>query len=595
MGFRDFLPKNAQDSTDLVNGKADQASVSVEAKDSSSVEQDDGKVTDEYQPGVKKTEGMALVWTRGSLIGAYVGIYLVFFFTSLQSQTTNNLTTYVYSSFYSAPLVTTASIMSSIIGGVLKLPIAKMIDVWGRAEGYLVMVGLTVIGLILMATCKSPEQYAAAQVLYWVGYDGISYILDVFIADTSSLRNRALMFAFSTSPYICNTFAGPALAQAFYNPLVTNSGPGWEWAFGAFAFIIAGICTPLSVIMIYYQRKAEKLGVYKRDTSGRTTWLQAAKYWFIEWDVIGIILISAGFVLFLLPFSIANYGLNTWQSAEIIVMIIVGAVTLIAFGLYEKYLAPKCFIPWELLNDRTVLGACILAASLYVSFYCWDLYFYAYLQVVFGLSVKEAGYLSNTYNIGSCFWSIIVGILVRWTNRFKWLAMCAAPLMMLGAGLMIHFRQPDVNIGYVVMCQIFIAFAGGTLVICEQMAVMAAASHQHVAVMLAFVGLFSSVGGAIGDAIAGAIWTNTLPKALEAALPDDLKNMTNTLYLSTTTQLSYDFGTPERTAIIDAYGVAQRRMCIAATCVLVIAWASIFIWRDIHVDKKRQVKGVVIG
>lgn len=32
---------------------------------------------------------------------------------------------------------------------------------------------------------------------------------------------------------------------------------------------------------------------------------------------------------------------------------------------------------------------------------------------------------------------------------------------------MIHFRQPDINIGYIVMCQIFIAFARGTLVICQ--------------------------------------------------------------------------------------------------------------------------------
>lgn len=42
--------------------------------------------------------------------------------------------------------MTTASIMSSIIGAVVKLPIAKMIDIWGRPQGYLVMIVVATIG-----------------------------------------------------------------------------------------------------------------------------------------------------------------------------------------------------------------------------------------------------------------------------------------------------------------------------------------------------------------------------------------------------------------------------------------------------------------
>lgn len=70
-------------------------------------------------------------------------------------------------------------------------------------------------GLILMAACRNVETYAAAQVFYWVGMNGVGYVLDVFIADTSSLQWRALLFAFTTSPYIATTFAGPAAANSF--------------------------------------------------------------------------------------------------------------------------------------------------------------------------------------------------------------------------------------------------------------------------------------------------------------------------------------------------------------------------------------------
>jgi hypothetical protein len=38
--------------------------------------------------------------------------------------------------------------MSSIIGAVSKLPIAKIIDIWGRAQGYMLMVFLATLGKI---------------------------------------------------------------------------------------------------------------------------------------------------------------------------------------------------------------------------------------------------------------------------------------------------------------------------------------------------------------------------------------------------------------------------------------------------------------
>jgi hypothetical protein len=300
-------------------------------------------------------------------------------------------------------------------------------------------------------------------------------------------------------------------------------------------------------------------------------------------------------VLFLLPFSIAGYQTDKWASASIIVMIVIGVVCLVAFGLYERFLAPKCFIPWNILTDRTVVSACVLSGVLFVSFYLWDGYYYSYLQVVHGVSMRNTGYIVNIYSIGSCFWSVVVAVAIRKTGRFKWLALYfGCPLMILGVGLMIHFRQPGQNIGYIIMCQIFIAFAGGTLVICEEMAAMACVTHAEVAQILALLGLSSSVGGAIGSSISGAIWTNTLPGALIAALPEGEKDLWSDIYASIVTQLSYPLGSPVRDAILEAYGIAQKRMTIAATSVLVLSFVCVFLWRDIRVSEIRNVKGRVL-
>jgi hypothetical protein len=159
---------------------------------------------------------------------------------------------------------------------------------------------------------------------------------------------------------------------------------------------------------------------------------------------------------------------------------------------------------------------------------------------------------------------------------------------------MIYFRQPNKDIGYVIMCQIFIALSGGTLVICEQMAVMAAAAHYEVAVVLALLGLFTSIGGAIGQTVAAAIYTNTMPNALQKYLPDDAKSQAMNIYSSITIQLQYPMGSAIRQGIIQTYGDVMRRLCIAGLCFLPLAFGFVLMWRNINVKSVKQVKGTVV-
>jgi MFS family permease len=87
----------------------------------------------------------------------------------MQQTTTGSLTPYVTSSFYEHSLTATTSVMSSIIGGLTTLPLSKILDIWGRPQGFLLMVIILTLGLIMMAACNNVKTYAAAQVFYWVG------------------------------------------------------------------------------------------------------------------------------------------------------------------------------------------------------------------------------------------------------------------------------------------------------------------------------------------------------------------------------------------------------------------------------------------
>lgn len=183
--------------------------------------------------------------------------------------------------------------------------------------------------------------------------------------------------------------------------------------------------------------------------------------------------------------------------------------------------------------------------------------------------------------------------LIQRSGRFKWLGLCAVPLMLLGTGLLIYFRTAETPIGYVVMCQILNGVAGSTLIASQRMAAQSAVNHEEVAVVTALIGLFSSLGAAIGSTIATAIWTNLMPQFLMAYLPTENQSKLPIIYGSLVEQLQYPWGSPTRDAIVHAYCGVQRRLLIAGTCFIPLVLVGVLLWRDTQVKGMKQTKGTV--
>ena len=157
---------------------------------------------------------------------------------------------------------------------------------------------------------------------------------------------------------------------------------------------------------------------------------------------------------------------------------------------------------------------------------------------------------------------------------------------------MLHFRQPDQSIGYLVMCQIFMALSGGALIIVMQVAVLASSDHNNAASALAFLNVFGNIGAAVGGSISSAVWQGTFPQALAKYLPADALPDLDTIYEDIETQLSYAKGTATRYAIEVSYGVAQRNMLIAGISIMAIAIVCAMVMRDLKLDRA-QTKGVL--
>lgn len=87
----------------------------------------------------------------------------------MQEAVVRDMTPYVTSAFRQHSLTATTGIMASLIGGLIQIPLAKILDTWGRPQGLTMVLIIWVVSYIMMAGCNNVETYAAAQVFSSVG------------------------------------------------------------------------------------------------------------------------------------------------------------------------------------------------------------------------------------------------------------------------------------------------------------------------------------------------------------------------------------------------------------------------------------------
>lgn len=204
-------------------------------------------------------------------------IILLYFVNAFEQQLSGNLTAYVTSSFEAHSLIPVMYTVSDCMSAAFRLPIAKMLDLWGRAEGFAIMVVVSTVGMVMMAACQNVATYAAAQAFFNVGFSGMIYAADVVTADISSLKHRGLAYAVTSSPYIITAFAGPKAAEAFYEKI------NFRWGFGIFAIILPFVAAMVFIPLMINQKKAHKRGLVVKEKSNRNV-LQSVQYFLVESD-----------------------------------------------------------------------------------------------------------------------------------------------------------------------------------------------------------------------------------------------------------------------------------------------------------------------
>ncbi|CEI63640.1 hypothetical protein FVEN_g6768 [Fusarium venenatum] len=540
------------------------------------------------EDGVRKDEkeipgALQQVMTTNEQVLSHIFIWLLVFALGFSNSIFRVLTPYVVSDYKKHALTATTDVVANIASGIFRLPYAKLLDVWGRPQSLSLMVLFTILGAIMKAGCNNVETYCAAQVFYYVGYYGIQFSLVIFISDSAPIRNRALLFGIVWSPSLISTWAyGPTADR-----ILTNLG--YRWGFGVWCIIIPIFCAPVLALMFRFDKKARQAGLIKRTEHGKTI-TERIIFYFKEFDILGLLILAAGLSLLLLSLSIYSYQDEGWGSPLIICFLVFGPLLIITFILYEVYLAPVTFLSSRLLKDRTVVWTNIMATTLYTSEFICSAYTYSMLIVVFDQSITAATYINSIYYVGSSFWTVVLGFMMRYYRRIKiYTLVLGIPFFILGQGMMIAFKPGFTPIGLMVVCKILVAFGGGTMYPIEQITLMAV-SQEHTPALLALESVIIDVGKGAGSAIATAIWTGMFKNKLAEYLPTSELRRLNDIYGSLDAQSSFPIGSPARNAINHAYLDTQRVIFISATSLLALTWISILFWKDYDVKKMSNLR-----
>ncbi|KAJ8689327.1 hypothetical protein PTI98_013359 [Pleurotus ostreatus] len=515
---------------------------------------------DEAHRGVRKVEAIHRVFGRYSKWALFISLGLAAYIYSLDGTTTYNYLSFATSGFGHHSLISSIQVAQAVIVAVGKPVIARIADVSSRGTAYVFVLLFYVIGYIVIASAQNVGAIAAGIVIYAIGYTGLQLLTQVIIADITTLKWRGLVSALMSTPFIINAFVGSNISTN----ILQNSG--WRWGYGMFAILVPAALSPLIVTLLWAEWKARKQGLIEKNTqTADMKWYMRVRRMAAQLDIIGLALLGTSVALILLPLTLSENAKGHWKNASMIAMIVIGGVLIPVFFMYDWKLAKYPVVPARLLKNRSVVGASLIGFFDFVSFYLTFTYLFSFVIVVKPWPLLHATYFSQTQTVALTFFGICAGFAMRFIHRYKYVLVVGLCIRLVGVGLMIHSRGANASDAEIVWTQILQGIGGGFAAVSLQVGAQASVPHVDVAMVTAVVLLITEIGGAVGSAIAGAIWTNTMPGKISQYLPFLPEADRQQLFGSIVYAASFPRGHPVREGVIAAYSDVMETMLIVAT------------------------------
>lgn len=432
----------------------------------------------------------------------------------------------------------------------------------------LVSIVFYIVGTIVETLANNVATFSAGAIIYQIGYTCVILLVEVIIADTTSMRSRVFFSYIPATPFLINTWVSGNVSEAVLNATT------WRWGIGMWAIIYPVCSLPLLFALWHSSRKARKSGALDNYTTPfrqlGPVKLLIELFW--QLDVIGIILMIAVFALILVPLTLAGGTTTRWHEAHIIAPLVIGILCIPVFVVWQMR-APHPLVPFYLLKDRGVWAALGIACFLNFAWYLQGDFLFTVLIVAFDFSVATATRVTSFYSFFSVITGVLVSLVIFKVRRLKYFIVAGTCLFMVAFGLLINYRGGTGGSAKsgVIGAQVVLGIAGGLFPYPAQASIQSATQHEHVAVITGLYLALYSIGSALGNCVSGAIWSQTLYPTLERNLAFSSNTTLATAFYGNPLGIvgEYPVGTPERDAIIVSYQHVQRLLCICGICLCV--------------------------
>ena len=362
----------------------------------------------------------------------------------------------------------------------------KLSDLYGRKP--LLMIGVTIflVGSALSGLSQNMGMLILFRGIQGIGAGSLFPISLAVIGDLFTPQERGKYQGLFGAVFGLSSIVGP-----FAGGFLTDS-VGWHWIFY--------VNIPIGIVSLFVL--ARLLPTIKRPDATRNL------------DFLG-----AG--VFTVAISALLIGLTNKQSADwatpgvgglIGIGLVLGAVFL-----FVEARAKEPIIPLDLFRKRTYASSMLSTFLVSFGFFGAIVFLPRWFQFVAGSSARDSGLQILPLLAGLILSSIVAGILVSRTGRYKPIILAGLAIMTVGLTLMIQLHaNTDLPIIWLWM---FVTGLGiGPTLSVFTIVVQNAVPFRHMGVATSNLTFFRQIGGSVGLAITGTVFGTRLVEELPVQL-----------------------------------------------------------------------------
>jgi EmrB/QacA subfamily drug resistance transporter len=363
----------------------------------------------------------------------------------------------------------------------------KLGDLFGRRIVLQAAVIIFLIGSALCGLAQNLPELIAFRILQGLGGGGLIVTAIAVVGDVVPPRERGRYQGFFGGIFGLSTVLGPLIGGFIVDNL------SWRWIFL--------INLPFGILA---------LAVINRTFRPHR---RASK---VEIDYIGAALLASALTCLVV---ITSLGATLAQEAPVSMFAIsaLGIISLVAFLYAETHVADP-LLPLSLFKERAFAIATSVGFIVGMALFGSITLMPVYLQVVKGLDPTSAGLHMTPMMLGVFLSSVTSGQIISRIGRYKMFPIVGTGLMTIGFLLLARMTL-ETSAATASLYMLCLGLGLGMVMQILVMAVQNAVAYEQLGVATSGTTLFRSIGGSVGAALFGGIFSFTLQSKLSVSVP----------------------------------------------------------------------------